>query len=201
MGFALMVEPKYTISEYLKLEEESEIRHEYYDGEVFAMAGTSMNHNRIVGKLRAIFEKRFQPDRCDVFTENVKAEVTHDLCYAYPDLILTCSAEDRDGVYIVKNPTILVEVLSKTSISKDKGFKLRMYKQIKSLQYYLLVSQNEFYVELYSRSVHENLWNYQNFDDPNGKIVFEPLKFEILLSAIYENIKFLGSEETTLTED
>ncbi|KAA0989978.1 Uma2 family endonuclease [Dyadobacter aurulentus] len=201
MGFALMVEPRYTVSEYLKLEEESEVRHEYYDGEVFAMAGTSMNHNRIVGKLRAIFEKRFQPDGCDVFTENVKAEVTPDLCYAYPDLILTCSAEDRDGVYIVKNPTILVEVLSKTSISKDRGFKLRMYKQIPSLQYYLLVSQNEFYVELYSRSIHGNLWNYQSFENPVDKIVFEPLKFEILLSAIYENIKFWGPEEKTLPEE
>ncbi|CAG5073277.1 hypothetical protein DYBT9623_04758 [Dyadobacter sp. CECT 9623] len=201
MGFALMVEPKYTISEYLKLEEESEIRHEYYDGEVFAMAGTLMNHNRIVGKLRAIFEKRFQPDGCDVFTENIKTEVTPDLCYAYPDLILTCAADDRDGIYLVKHPTILVEVLSKTSISKDKGFKLRMYRQIPSLQHYLLVSQNEFYVELYSRSIHNNLWNYQNFEDPADKIVFEALKFEILMSTIYENIKFLDKEETTLPGD
>ena len=201
MGFALMAEPIYTVSEYLKLEEESEIRHEYYDGAVYAMAGTSMNHNRIVGKLRTIFEKRFQPDGCDVFTENVKTEVISDLCYAYPDLILTCSAKDRDGVYIVKHPTILVEVLSKTSFSKDRGFKLRMYKQIPSLQYYLLVSQHEFYVELYSRSMHENLWNYQSFDNPNDTVMFEPLKFEILLSVIYENIKFLGTEETTLPQD
>lgn len=198
MGLALMVEPKYTVSEYLELEKKSEIRHEYFDGEIFVTAGTSMNHNRIVGRLRSVFEGRFLPDGCDVFTENVKVETVTNSFYSYPDLILTCSAEDRAGTYIVKNPTILVEVLSRTSAFRDRGFKLRMYKQIQSLQYYLLVSQNEYYIELYTRSMHENIWTYQSFDDPNGSVLFERINFSIPIAKIYENIVFMGDDETTL---
>ena len=122
MGFALMVEPKYTISEYLKLEEESEIRHEYYDGEVFAMAGTSMNHNEIVDNIRTSFKSFFRPKGCRVFAENVKVEAIEGLYYPYPDVVVTCSANDSKGEYIVKTPTILVEVISKTSAAKDRGF-------------------------------------------------------------------------------
>ena len=196
MGHAQIAEQKYTVAEYLEMEEKSEIRHEFYDGEIFAMAGTTMNHNRIVGRIRSLFERKFFPEGCDVFAENIKVEAVENFFYPYPDVVVTCSAEDRAGTYIVKHPSILVEVLSKTSATYDRGFKLRMYKGIPALQYYMLVSQNEFYVELYTRTEQKEIWTYQTFDHPNDTINFESLNFNITLSGIYENIVFIPDEET-----
>jgi Uma2 family endonuclease len=187
---------KYSFAEYLEMEEKSEIRHEYYDGEIFAMAGTTMNHNDIVDNVRTLFKGFFRPKGCRVFSENVKVEAIPNFYYPYPDVIITCAPDDISGTYIVKNPSILVEVLSKSSATYDRGFKLRRYKNIASLQYYLLVSQNEFYVELYTRTDQKDIWTYQTFDNANDIIRFDIVDFEIQLSSIYENIQFIPEEET-----
>lgn len=195
MGQAQMAGPKYTVREYLEMEEKSDIRHEYYDGEIFAMAGTTMNHNRIVGRLRGILERRFLPAGCDVFAENVKVEAIENLYYPYPDLIVTCASDDMSGTYIVKHPSILVEVLSKSSESHDRGLKLRRCLKIDSLVYYILISQEDVYVELYSRTNQPDVWNYQTFDNVEGSIYLQKLNLEIAVSAIYENIVFIPDEE------
>jgi Uma2 family endonuclease len=195
MGQPQVSEQKYSVEEYLEMEEKSEIRHEYYDGDIYAMAGTTMNHNRIVGKIRNLLESKFLPAGCDVFAENIKVEAIPSFYYPYPDVIVTCSPEDINGTYIVKNPVILVEVLSKSSATYDRGFKLRRYKNIPSLQYYLLVSQNEFYIELYTRSEQKDIWTYQTFDNSRDVIRFDKMDFELQVSSIYENIVFVREEE------
>lgn len=194
MGQPQVAERKYTVSEYLKMEERSEIRHEYYDGEIFAMAGTTMNHNRIVGRVRSFLERFFLPKGCDVFAENVKVEAIKNFYYPYPDVMVTCAPEDISGTYIVKHPSILVEVLSKSSATYDRDFKLRRYKNIPSLNYYMLVAQYECYVELYTRTDEEGLWIYQSFDSPETTISFDLLGFTMPVSAIYEGIIFVEEE-------
>lgn len=193
MGHAQIAEQKYTVEEYLEMEEKSEIRHEFYDGEVFAMAGTTLNHNDIVDNVRSILKDFFRPKGCRIFAENVKVKVS-DIYYPYPDVIVTCSASDISGTYIIKHPSILVEVLSKSSATYDRGFKLRRYKSISSLQYYLLVSQNEFYVELFARSGDADIWLYQTFENAEDVIRLDTFNFEIKLQSIYENIEFLPEE-------
>jgi Uma2 family endonuclease len=194
MGQAQTAEKKYTVEEYLKMEEESEIRHEYFDGEIFAMAGTTMNHNRIVGRLRGFLESIFLPKGCDVFAENVKVEVIQNFYYPYPDVIVTCAPEDISGTYIVRHPSILVEVLSKSSANYDRDFKLRRYKEIASLQYYVLVSQHDCYIELYTRTDQEGVWTYQSFDSPDALIPFDLLGFNMPVSKVYEGIVFVDEE-------
>jgi Uma2 family endonuclease len=195
MGQVQTAEKKYTVSEYLEMEEKSEIRHEYYDGEVFAMAGTTINHNRIVGRLRGFLERIFLPKGCDVFAENIKVEAIENFYYPYPDVIVTCAPEDINGTYIVKHPGILVEVISKSSANYDRGFKLRRYKEIASLQYYVLVSQFECLVELYTRTNQEGVWTYQSFDKTDDIISFNLLDFAMPVSAVYEGITFLDEEK------
>ena len=190
MGQAQVAEKKYTVSEYLETEEKSELRHEFYDGEIFAMAGTTMNHNRIVGRVRNYFERIFLPKGCDVFAENVKVEAIQNFYYPYPDVMVTCSADDIAGTYIVRHPSILVEVLSKSSANYDRDFKLRRYKNIASLNYYMLVAQYECYVELYTRTDQEGVWIYQSFDTPESIISFDLLDFTMSVSAVYEGIVF-----------
>jgi Uma2 family endonuclease len=201
MGFALMVEPKYTISEYLKLEEESEIRHEYYDGEVFAMAGTTLIHNEIVDNIRTLLKEVFKPKGCKTFAESVKVECIKNFSYCYPDAMVTCSAEDFKSTYIVRNPSILVEVLSNSSANYDQVFKLKLYTQIASLQYYLLVTQYEYYVQLYTRSGKDDIWTYQTFANPTDQIPFDDLGFSLPVAAMYEGITFLPEEAESMPSE
>lgn len=195
MGQVQIAEKKYTVSEFLEMEEKSEIRHEYYDGEVFAMAGTTMNHNDIVDNVRSFLKDLFRPKGCRVFAENIKVEAIENFYYPYPDVIVTCAPEDINGTYIVKNPSILVEVISKSSANYDRGFKLRKYKEITSLQYYILVSQFEYLVELYARTNQEGVWTYQSFDKTDVIISFDLLDFTMPVSAVYEGIVFLEEEK------
>jgi len=194
MGQSQVAERKYTFSEYLEMEEKSEIRHEYYDGEIFAMAGTTMNHNDIVDNVRTLLKGFFRPKGCRVFAENVKVEAIKNFYYPYPDVMVTCAPEDISGTYIVKHPSILVEVLSKSPATYDRDFKLRRYKNIPSLNYYMLVAQYECYVELYTRTDEEGIWIYQSFDSPETTISFDLLGFTMPVSAIYEGIIFVEDE-------
>ncbi|WP_254413345.1 Uma2 family endonuclease [Dyadobacter diqingensis] len=195
MEQAQIAERKYTVSEFLEMEEKSEIRHEFYDGEIFAMAGTTMNHNDIVDNVRTFLKGIFRPKGCRVFAENIKVEAIENFYYPYPDVIVTCAPEDVNGTYIVRNPSILVEVLSKSSANYDRGVKLRSYREIASLQYYVLVAQYECYIELYSRTDQEGIWTYQSFDKPETVISFDKLDFAIPVSAVYEGIVFLEEEK------
>lgn len=194
MGHAEVAERKYSLAEYLKMEEQSEIRHEYYDGEIFAMAGTTMNHNDIVDNVRSQLKDFFKPKGCRVFAENVKVEVIKNFYYPYPDVIVTCAPEDIAGTYIVKHPGILVEVLSKSTATYDRDFKLRRYKEIPSLNYYMLVSQYDCYIELYTRTDQEGVWIYQAFDNPESVISFDLMGFTMPVSKVYEGIVFVEEE-------
>lgn len=189
MGCEQLIQPRMTVEEYFELEKRSEIRHEYYNGDVFAMAGSTLNHNRIVGKVRNLLSNQFLPRGCDVFSENVKVKVS-DQYYPYPDVVVTCARADISGTYVVQHPTILVEVVSKHSEWRDRWFKLKQYKTISSLKYYLLVSQLEYDVQIYSQPEHNGLWTWRSFDNAEDVIRFDAFDFEISLKAIYENISF-----------
>lgn len=189
MGCVKLIDRRMTVEEYFELEEKSEIRHEYYDGEVYAMAGSTLNHNRIVGRVRNLFASHFMPRGCDVFSENVKVKVSENY-YPYPDIVVTCAQKDIVGTYVVEHPSVLVEVTSKYSDARDRGFKLKQYKTIPSLQYYLLVSQNEYNIELHSRLERSDLWSCRSFANATDVIHFEAFDFRISLEAIYENIQF-----------
>jgi Uma2 family endonuclease len=195
------IQKKYiSVEEYFEMEKQSEIRHEYYDGEVFAMAGTSLNHNRIVQNIAGILRPIFRPKGCEVLLESVKLEAIKRFYYPYPDLMLTCDVDDIDAEYIIKSPTLIIEVLSKSSMARDRISKLRRYKNIPSLQYYLIVSQYEFLVELYSRVEDSTSWLYDVYENETDIINFEKLDLKLSLSDIYDRIK-MKEEDKEKEED
>lgn len=193
MGYAQLIDRKMTVEEYFELEEQSEIRHEYYDGEVYAMSGTTLNHNSIVGNVWGLFRSFFRHRGCRVFGENVKLKVS-DRYYLYPDVIVTCVPKDTSATYTVEYPSILVEVSSKTTGARDRGIKLKQYKTIPALQYYLLVSQREYSVEVFSRVEASDLWTYRSFESEEDVIRFDAFNFEMSLKAIYEDVAFAAGE-------
>jgi Uma2 family endonuclease len=195
MGLPLAEKKYYTLEEYLVLEEQSEIRHEFYQGEIFAMAGTSIQHNLIVDNIKDEIKKKFQSQGCMVLTENVKLEVIKNMYYPYPDVILTCHTLDKKSEFIIKYPSLLVEVLSKSTSDYDRGLKWLKYKKMPSLKHYLLVSQYEILVELYSRNDNSDIWTYQVFDNQTDEIYFNHLDFKIPVQNIYQNIEFVDENE------
>jgi len=189
MGCEQLIDRRMTVEEYFELENESEIRHEYFDGEVYAMSGTTFNHNDIVDNIRSALKRFFRPQGCRAFAESVKLKVSA-ICYLYPDIVVTCAAKDVSGTHIVEHPIVLVEVISRTSNVRDRGFKLKQYKTIPSLQYYLLVSQVGHRVELHSRLEGSDLWTCRSFENIEDIVRLDAFDFEISLKSIYENINF-----------
>jgi Uma2 family endonuclease len=197
MGLPLIDKKHYTLEEYLALEAQSEIRHEFYQGEIFAMAGTSIQHNLIVDRVKDEIKQKFQPKGCMILTESVKLEVIKNVYYPYPDIMLTCHTLDKKNEYIIKYPSLVVEVLSKSTSDYDRGFKWLRYKKMPSLQHYLLVSQYEVLVELYSRNANSDIWTYQVFDNQADEIYFNHLDFTIAVQKIYQDIEFVIEGEIT----
>lgn len=193
---------RYTVEEYLQLEEKSEVRHEFYKGEIFAMAGGTINHNRLTRRVANLLEGQSSLSKCAVFSENMKVDVLSDGYMPYPDVLVTCHPFDlRGDNLIIRQPRILVEVLSKSTARKDRGLKWQKYRKISSLRYYVLVDQYSTTVELYSRIEETVEWINTIYEVPEDVIVFPRLNFEITVGAIYDGIELIPEDDDIPTDE
>lgn len=135
--------------DYLHGEMIADVRHEYIDGEVFAMAGTSRNHSLLVSNCVQALANHLQASPCMTFSSEIKVKTEQ--CFFYPDVMVVCDDEQGDDYYTEK-PSLIVEVLSKTTRRLDKTVKLAAYKSLPSLQEYLLIEQDHVEVELFRRA-------------------------------------------------
>lgn len=188
MGHPVEEKKYYTVEEYFQHEEESEFRSVFFEGELFPVAATTRRHNYIVQNIATNIRNIFRERGCEVTTENVKVEAVENKYYPYPDIMLTCDPNDNDNL-VVKKPTLLIEVLSPGTESDDRSFKWLRYRKIPSLRYYLLVSQSEILVEMFSRNDNNSLWLFQEFTDIQDIIKFDNLDFELPLQVIYDKIQ------------
>ena len=186
---------KYSFADYMAMEELSEERHDYYYGELFAMAGSTKNHNNIILNI-GILLKANKKSCCDVFIDGMKLEIEKNQFYVYPDLIYTCNDNLKGDDLYVKNPSLIFEVLSDSTTSYDKDVKLKYYKRIKSLNYYVLVAQKEIRVEVYSRIDDTEIWQYQTFETTNEIIEFDRLGFSLPVATIYDSMEFEPAKDS-----
>ncbi|MDI9365340.1 MAG: Uma2 family endonuclease [Flavobacterium sp.] len=180
---------KYNYQEYLQLERDTDIRHEFWNGEVFAMAGGTRNHNRIGANVNNFLSNHFNPKGCETFFNDVKLELQVGNYYVYPDVLLTCDKDDNDA-YLVKRPSLIVEVLSKSTEAYDRSTKLAHYRKIKSLRYYLLVSQTKPMVEVYGRQSETSIFTYEVYESINEVVKLPALDFVLPMTEIYKYITF-----------
>jgi Uma2 family endonuclease len=180
----------YTYSEYLELEQATGIRHEYWNGEVFAMAGGTKNHSRIILNTGSKLMEAFAPKGCSVFTESVKLEIEKEKYYLYPDIILTCHDNDTDA-YVAHSPGLIAEVISKSTENYDRSAKLKRYRTIPSLRYYLLISQTNASVEVYARNSEDTLFTYDVVEGLDAFIDLPAIEFRLALADIYRYIVFV----------
>ncbi|MBA3857966.1 MAG: hypothetical protein C0507_13765 [Cyanobacteria bacterium PR.3.49] len=146
-----------TVEEYLSREEQSAIRHEYVDGRLFAMSGSTIKHNIISGNLFSLLHVNLKGGPCKVFIEAVKVRVEATNSFYYPDVMVSCASHAESAVY-TEQPVLIAEVLSPSTTAIDRREKLIAYKQIPSLNEYLIVHQKKRCVEIYRRDASGN-WN------------------------------------------
>ena len=179
-----------TVEEYFALEKEAEFRHEYFHGEIFAMSGTTIRHNIITQNITFALRQRLRGGSCRVVMENVRLNVEADFHYTYPDVMVSCDERDRgDAGYTINHPVLIVEVLSDSTEAYDRGKKASQYRRISTLQAYVLVSQSECSVELFSRTQTSN-WMLTELSTLDSILNLSCLNLEIPLTEIYEAIEF-----------
>ena len=143
----------FTESEYLELERNADFKSEYYNGEIFAMAGATLIHNKIVSNLIFLFNQFLKDKPCDVYPSDLRLQVEKSGLYTYPDITIVCGkAELLDNKFdTLKNPTVLIEVLSDSTEKYDRGQKFSFYREIPSLKEYILVSSKTMKIEKFKR--------------------------------------------------
>ncbi len=186
----------WTVEEYLEFEKTSPIRHEYVDGQIYAMAGESKNHNRIAADLFTLFNQHLAGSHCEAFIENVKLEVRPTLFY-YPDVVVSrapvADVDDEDD-YVIDDPVLIVEVLPKSTARTDRTEKLREYQHLPNLREYIIISRYRVQVEVYRHQNAGEDWSKQTYTDLQSKVHFDSIGVTINLADIYRRVRF--SENT-----
>ena len=187
---------KLTVEEYLALEEKSEVRHEFYNGDVYAMAGGTINHNRLTRRVANLLENQPSLNKCGVFSENIKVDVQEGRHMPYPDVLVTCHPFDlRGNNLVIRQPRLLIEILSKSTAHKDRGDKWRDYRKMPSLWYYMLVDQYTTTVELFSRIEETQEWINTIYETSGDIIVLPRLDCELTVGAIYDGIELVPDDD------
>jgi Uma2 family endonuclease len=143
--------PRFTPEEYFAWEEKQLEKHEYIDGEVYAMSGGSVNHGRIAIKFTAMFDAHLDNSSCITGNSDIKINIVDINNYTYPDVSVTCDDRDKTTSQYFTYPCLIVEVLSDSTEAYDRGGKFRMYRKNPVLQDYLLVSSTKIEMDLYHK--------------------------------------------------
>lgn len=171
--------------EYLEIERQSTIRHEYRCGLVYAMAGGTDNHDRLALNLLSLINLHLGDSDCRFHSGNVKVNY-QDQFYYYPDAFVTCDPRDREDRYIKRYPKLIAEVLSPSTKNFDAGAKFDDYKQIQSLEEYVLISQERQRVECRCRTA-VNTWQTVVYE-AGERVVLNSLGLEVEISDLYRGL-------------
>ena len=185
--------PAYITPEtYLAAEMQSDTRSEYLKGEVFAMVGTSSAHNVIVGNLYMALRNHLRGGPCQVFALDLKLRVDAANAYFYPDLMVTCTEADRRSDFIKSEATLVIEVLSPSTALFDRDKKFASYRQLPSLQEYVLVDTEQQGIECYRRAD-----NGEWIMHPYGAgetVTLHGLNLTFPIDMVYQDVDFTPSE-------
>lgn len=178
-----------TPEEYLRIERAAETKSEYFDGEVFAMTGASRKHNLIALNIAAELRQQLKRQPCETYAGDMRVRVPATGLYTYPDVVVVCGEPllDDDEFDTLTNPTLLVEVLSKSTASYDRGDKFMHYRSIDSLTEYLLVAQNECRVEHYTKQA-DGRWVLEETRALDATINFASINCQLVLKEVYDRV-------------
>ncbi|MBR8829708.1 MAG: hypothetical protein N5P05_001340 [Chroococcopsis gigantea SAG 12.99] len=175
---------KMTVEEYLIWSAQQELRYEYIDGDIFAMTGGSIRHNDIALNFYRTLYPHIRQRGCRINVADVKVRAAGNNRYFYPDLVITCHPEDLKSTDFIEHPKIIIEVLSPSTEKYDRTKKLQYYRQIPSLEEYVLVNLEETEVEIYQRGENK-MWMYSTYND-GDIIALQSIDFECHIDRLFE---------------
>jgi Uma2 family endonuclease len=185
-----VAEKLYTDEEYLAFERASEEKHELIDGEIVAMAGANRNHCLIVGNVVSDFHFQLKRKYPEIYAGNMRVRMRKGR-YSYPDVVVVCGepqfADEEFDVLL--NPTVIIEVLSKSTRFRDKTEKLETFLKMESVRECLLIEQDERHIEHYIKQTSKQ-WLLKIYEEPDESVVLESIDCEITLADIYAQIEF-----------
>jgi Uma2 family endonuclease len=183
---------KLTIEEYLEFEQTSEEKHEYYKGEIFAMSGSKVPHNTIAMNLSGILVQKLKGKSCRPYNSDQRIYIPQNSLFTHPDISIICGkAETKDNDdWNILNPTVIIEVLSKSTRDYDMGGKFALYRDIPSLKEYILVDSES--LNVYAFRINENgHWELQEYKQIENVLPIEAVELFIPLAEIYDGVSLI----------
>ncbi len=189
---ALAQQSIYSSEQYLFIERKAQYKSEYINGQIFAMAGASRQHNQITFNIAGELRLQLRGRRCVAYVNDMRVKVSQTGMYTYPDVIATCSEPQFEDVNTdtLLNPMVIIEVLSDSTEGYDRGEKFAHYRRIPSLSDYVLVAQNKACVEHYIRQGEQ--WLFSELGNLNDKIHLNSIGCELFLREIYDKVGLPG---------
>jgi Uma2 family endonuclease len=188
--------------EYLAWEEQQIFRHEYLNGEVYAMTGGTLPHNAVAVNLVSLLRSHVRGTGCRVFINDVKVKVAKDSAYFYPDVLVTCDERDIKAKTIVQYPCLIIEVLSPGTEGYDRGEKFKQYRRLKTLKEYVLVNAETMGVECFQLNA-QNKWELTTYfaDEVSNEtevtiVQLTSIDFQCSLADIYDEVEM--TEQTQI---
>ena len=184
--------PKYNFisqEEYLKMERVAVVKNEYYQGEVFSMSGASIAHNFIAANVNRLVAAFSHGKGCKLFGSDFRVHIPDNTLYTYPDFSIVCGKIETSDVLAdnLINPSVIIEILSKSTEGYDKGIKFSLYRQIKTLKEYILIDSRKISVEFFAKQ-DDGKWLLSEFKQLSDSFVINTINHTIHLNDLYEDV-------------
>jgi Uma2 family endonuclease len=184
-----------TEAEYLEFERQSELKHEFLGGEIFAMTGASRAHNLISVSTSVTLYNQLRSRDCEVYPGDMRVKIQATGLYTYPDISVICGSPELndDRLDTLLNPTVIIEVLSPSTERYDRGRKFQHYRELKSLQEYVLIAQDSPRIERYLRQ--DDGWQFTDVKGLDSQLELTSIGCTLKLTDVYEKVRF-GDDST-----
>lgn len=180
-------QPVFDAQAYLAWEAEQSTKHEYHDGEVFAMAGASDAHVTVAGNVYMALRNHLRGSPCSVFISDMKLRVEEDNAFFYPDVFVTCADSDRGQSHSKSAPVLVVEVLSPATSAYDRGAKFAAYRKLPTLREYALIDPERLSLDLFRRDGDSKRWVLHPIE-AGGYVEWASVGLQVPLEALYEDV-------------
>lgn len=185
---------KWTFEEYVQHEQDTGIKHEFINGEIYAMTGGTHKHSLIIANAITEIGLQLRGSDCRITSGDLRVQIDEDT-YIYPDFLVICGNGDftDDGEVTLKDPKLVAEVVSESSQKYDTGLKSEYYRSLDSVEYYLIIHQKRMLVQVFSRD--GDAWRYKDYKLEQEDIPLKAINVDLPLSEIYRSVNFESDEE------
>ena len=182
-----------TVAEYLKFDHQSDQKYEYYDGQIYLMAGATPRHNLISASVNFTLYAQLRGKGCFIYSGDMHVKVEKTGLYTYPDMTIVCGQPQYEDTKppTLLNPTVIIEILSPSTERDDRGKKFQHYRNLDSLQEYILISQSGYRIEKFTKQT-DKVWLFREVIGRYEKLFLSSLNCQLALSEVYDQVSFDG---------